>query len=354
MARVGRHDRGGLGARHHWRRRGLTVPVARSRGPDGPGYRWGTTGKLYRYTPGDPDSRRRARTRAERQGRAIERAQARRDGIDDPSAAEERRRLVVSASWEARMLREIRKAIRPGLRIVLGELREGLRQTREAEYRRRLDADDGWILAAVQRALSALLVWRPDMSGIDGVGEDVASRATDAMRWIVRRESDPDFTESRLAAIDVAQSDHQRALLRQWSEENATYITRIPAEVADRVAHVVATQVREGTSVQAISKMIQRSMKVGESRARLIARTETARLNSMIHRQASEAAGAARYRWRTSEDQRVRPMHRALNNTEHSWDDPPITNKEGQSNNPGEDYQCRCVAIPLFDDEADF
>lgn len=329
------------------------MPVARVQTPQGPAYRWGSTGRAYRYTPGDPDSRRRARLRAERQGRAIQRAQARRDGVDDPSAAEERRRLVVRPTWERDMLRAIRRAIRPGLQLVLGELREGLRQTRVAESRR-LDADDGWMLAAVQRALSALLVWQPDMREVEDLGSQIADRAIDAMRWVVRRESDPDFAEPRLLAIDVAQSDHQRAMLREWSERNAEYITRIPAEVANRVAHVVATQVREGTSVQTIAKMVQRSMQIGENRARLIARTETAKLNSMIHRQASESAGATRYRWRTSEDQRVRPMHRQLNNTEHTWDDPPITNEQGQANNPGEDYQCRCVAIPVFDDEADW
>jgi hypothetical protein len=36
-----------------------------------PGYRWGESGKCYTYTPGDEESRERARALAERQGRAI-------------------------------------------------------------------------------------------------------------------------------------------------------------------------------------------------------------------------------------------------------------------------------------------
>ena len=28
------------------------------------------------------------------------------------------------------------------------------------------------------------------------------------------------------------------------------------------------------------------------------------------------------------------------------WDDPPVTNDDGDTNAPGEDYRCRCVAIP--------
>lgn len=35
-----------------------------------PGYRWGENGKCYTYQPGDERSRRRAKQRAEAQGRA--------------------------------------------------------------------------------------------------------------------------------------------------------------------------------------------------------------------------------------------------------------------------------------------
>jgi hypothetical protein len=37
-----------------------------------PGYRYGESGHCYTYTPGDPESRARARRRAEEQGQAIE------------------------------------------------------------------------------------------------------------------------------------------------------------------------------------------------------------------------------------------------------------------------------------------
>ena len=48
------------------------MPVERGRDSKGPYYRWGDEGKKYHYTPGDEDSREKAKRRAAKQGRAIE------------------------------------------------------------------------------------------------------------------------------------------------------------------------------------------------------------------------------------------------------------------------------------------
>jgi uncharacterized protein with gpF-like domain len=39
-----------------------------------------------------------------------------------------------------------------------------------------------------------------------------------------------------------------------------------------------------------------------------------------------------------------------LNGHIYSFDDPPVTCQATQAhNNPGEDFRCRCVAIPILD-----
>lgn len=48
------------------------MPVKRCQSDGKPGYKWGDEGKCYTYTPGDPQSRERAKERAKEQGRAIE------------------------------------------------------------------------------------------------------------------------------------------------------------------------------------------------------------------------------------------------------------------------------------------
>jgi hypothetical protein len=46
------------------------MPVKRTTKDGRPAYKWGDSGKAYTYTPGNAKSRRRARRKAERQGRA--------------------------------------------------------------------------------------------------------------------------------------------------------------------------------------------------------------------------------------------------------------------------------------------
>lgn len=47
------------------------MPVERGQDSDGPYYRYGKTGKKYRYKSGDKASRERAKKAAARQGRAV-------------------------------------------------------------------------------------------------------------------------------------------------------------------------------------------------------------------------------------------------------------------------------------------
>ena len=56
------------------------------------------------------------------------------------------------------------------------------------------------------------------------------------------------------------------------------------------------------------------------------------------------------YAWSESGDGRVRDSHKHLNKKRFRWSDPPIVDaKTGRRCHPGQDYQCRCVALPVFD-----
>jgi hypothetical protein len=48
------------------------MPVKATTKNGKPGYKYGASGKVYTYTPGDPASRERAKKKAAKQGRAIE------------------------------------------------------------------------------------------------------------------------------------------------------------------------------------------------------------------------------------------------------------------------------------------
>ena len=46
------------------------MPVHRGKDKKGPYYQWGESGKKYYYESGDPDSRKKAKQKAEKQGQA--------------------------------------------------------------------------------------------------------------------------------------------------------------------------------------------------------------------------------------------------------------------------------------------
>jgi SPP1 gp7 family putative phage head morphogenesis protein len=83
---------------------------------------------------------------------------------------------------------------------------------------------------------------------------------------------------------------------------------------------------------------------VWESRAELIARDQTLKLNGAINRSRQQAAGVTSYVWSTSGDERVRDTHAELDGKTFDWGAPP------EPGNPGEDFQCRCVALPIIAD----
>lgn len=95
---------------------------------------------------------------------------------------------------------------------------------------------------------------------------------------------------------------------------------------------------------------IEKLYSINERHARLIARDQIAKLNSAITRKQQEDAGITEYVWYTAGDSRVRDSHAALHNKRFKWTNPPIVDsKTGRRCNPGEDFQCRCVALAVFD-----
>jgi len=99
--------------------------------------------------------------------------------------------------------------------------------------------------------------------------------------------------------------------------------------------------------VESLTKDIKERFGIATRHAELIARDQTLKLNAAITRQRMVNAGITTYVWTTAGDERVRPLHDNLDGETFDFDDPPVTNDDGDTNNPGEDYQCRCVAYPI-------
>lgn len=107
-----------------------------------------------------------------------------------------------------------------------------------------------------------------------------------------------------------------------------------------------------GLRVEDLSARIQRRFQVTKSKANLLARDQVLKLNANIVKEKQTQAGITQYRWSTSNDERVRDIHAELDSevsgVVYSWDDPPVISEDGRTGHPGEDYQCRCQAIPVI------
>lgn len=102
--------------------------------------------------------------------------------------------------------------------------------------------------------------------------------------------------------------------------------------------------------VEELSQKIKDSFGVNQSRADLLARDQTLKLNGDLTKVRQQNAGITKYIWTAVGDDRTRPMHAELDGTIQQWAVPPQISPDGRTGHPGEDYQCRCTAFPVLDE----
>jgi SPP1 gp7 family putative phage head morphogenesis protein len=126
---------------------------------------------------------------------------------------------------------------------------------------------------------------------------------------------------------------------------NVSLITSIPSQYFDKLKAVVTNAWRDGLRHEELVSRIARLGNVTDSRAKLIARDQTSKMNSSFNEVRQTSLGIERYTWSTARDERVRPEHARLNGQSFAWKSPPFI--EGEAANPGQQINCRCVALPI-------
>ena len=148
----------------------------------------------------------------------------------------------------------------------------------------------------------------------------------------------------------VAEVPGLAGMLESWALDNVGLIKSISQRYFQEIEGMVLRSFNAGTRAEDLSVQIRGRYGVSESRANLIARDQIAKLQGDLTRERQTALGVRKYRWRTAQDERVRSFHRKLNGKVFSWSKPPKTNKKGDRNHPGGDYQCRCTGDPEIGD----
>lgn len=157
-------------------------------------------------------------------------------------------------------------------------------------------------------------------------------------------------------------SEQREQISREWENNLKLYIKNFTDEQILDLRKKVSENVLAGNRRENLIKTIQESYNVSENKAKFLARQETNLMMAKFKETRYVNAGVPEYEWRcvhmphqsspTSiyKPGEVRYSHGILEGKIFSWQNPPVTTPPSQParrNNPGQDYNCRCFAIPV-------
>lgn len=96
-------------------------------------------------------------------------------------------------------------------------------------------------------------------------------------------------------------------------------------------------------------KKITRARGIVTRRIKNTVANQSHELNATLNKVKQRALGVRRYIWQTREDDVVRHSHELVNKRIFEYGKPPA---ETGRLEPGEDFGCRCIAIPIVEDES--
>lgn len=234
----------------------------------------------------------------------------------------------------------------------LPKLKDLYRENREADMRENLRTDgviDGFLMAAAR----IFHIIRNRVS--TRIARYQLQRKMERIAQLNLRLTIKEWNRAvkSTLGIDIREDYYMGAFysaqLEKWIQENVGLIKTIPEETLDRMQKIVYDGFTQGRPTARMVKEIQQAYGVGRRRAELIARDQTAKLNGQIQQAQQRDAGITEYIWYTCMDGRVRHRHRELHGKKFRWDDPPVVDKKSDRKcHPGQDFQCRCIARPVF------
>lgn len=154
-----------------------------------------------------------------------------------------------------------------------------------------------------------------------------------------------------IIAIDHTYTEFEQKLFEKAVKRNFKMVKSIPEEVKKSIefdyVKTVMNNVAKGTATRGSLERVLK--KAGSTKANLVARTETAKLQSEITQDRAKELGGVAYTWKSSRDMRTRPSHKAMNGVIVFWrpegQKPLLDNMRG---NAGEFPNCRCKPLPIF------
>lgn len=150
---------------------------------------------------------------------------------------------------------------------------------------------------------------------------------------------------------EITAASKQR-LADQYSDNMELWIKNFTEDMIGELREDVEENAMQGYRFDKLIDKIRDRSSVSANKAKFLARQETALFMSQYRRERFSEAGVTRYRWSTSRDGRVRDTHKNLDGTVQFYSQPPIVDvRTGRRANPGADFNCRCVDLPILSAE---
>lgn len=174
---------------------------------------------------------------------------------------------------------------------------------------------------------------------------------------------DIQFAKQFEKSINVSikeQADWWDDMVDYWSNNNYQLIRSNASNFINKINVIVEQAVTNGTTVKDLQEAIQKATEsLSDSKCRLLARDQIGKLQGQISQAQMTEVGLEMYIWSTSGDERVRDSHQEMEGLLCRWDDATVYSEDGGKTwiprpsgavdmHPGQDIQCRCVALAYF------
>jgi SPP1 gp7 family putative phage head morphogenesis protein len=152
--------------------------------------------------------------------------------------------------------------------------------------------------------------------------------------------------QGRVKGIDPTQVEPWLdEFMRTSIAENVSYISTIRDEYFPKIESIIYQGVKNGSSPKEIRDQLVQRVGMSVKRAQFIARDQTGSILGQMTAERHKAMGVSKFKWSTSKDERVRGSHESLEGKTFEYAKPPAVGL------PGTDYNCRCTATPVFEEE---
>jgi SPP1 gp7 family putative phage head morphogenesis protein len=142
----------------------------------------------------------------------------------------------------------------------------------------------------------------------------------------------------------------KRQLSERYTENLNTYAKDFTDKEYWKLRQTISDNVLEGFRSDRLINHFVSEYGVTKRKAKFLARQETSLMVAKYRQVRYEEVGLTKYKWISTPDKKVRPDHAKLDGKIFEYKNPPVTDSITLArNNPGEDFNCRCIALPILE-----